>query len=316
MLDVQNHDGLLSFLFGMIILVFAGVGLTMLADGVTRSGNSRSEIQSVIEQQGKRISILQNTLNSKKSQVEASESNLALNAHKKRMLSLSYEAVVARHADLDRLRKRLKDSLAKTNESFDDFRIATKKRAWLQALGNSLGRLQTTEGRVFNEALLVDVNDEGISIRHTGGTATIPPDSLGKSYWNLFLWDDGGAQDPSRRSSLPEIVSQTANSAHDKRPKVNQAKLRLLRSDLLAAGEEIERFSAEIRGLSSSRSSSISLTAPGTLETWTERRARLFRRLGEAEVRFAAARAELMIHFPEDPLLRRWSIYGPRFGYH
>lgn len=318
MLDVQNHDGILTFLGGMILLVFAGLGMVMIADGFSQSGKDLGEIHTEIREQTEQITRLQNTLQSKKSQLTELERDLDRNRHKQRMINLCHEAVLSRRDTLIELRNHLGDDISKTKSSFEEYRTSNRERGWLDAIGNSLGRVETMNGQVYDDTLLVAVNDKGIKIRHTDGTAFIPSSALETKYWELFLWNqnDSGRSLKSHSSNpaLTHTHSKKSASGRISHPAEDDKRLQNLRQAMQLAGDSAERLAKEIRNISMSGQTSDSQSVAGSLKTFEENKFRLIRKLDEAERHFANARAELMIHFPEDPLLHRWDLYGTFTG--
>ncbi len=209
------------------------------------------------------------------------------------------------------MRTSLESTISRLDKSFEDYRIEARELAWGRAMGDSLGTLTTTDGRTFQEAFVVGVNDKGISIRHSNGTSSIPATALAEAYWDIFQWErpesmhwpQAGNSAVSQNASLGS--SDTSNQAAALEDEKDIAPLR---TAFRRAGENATRLARELRRISAMEADSTSSSVPGSLDTWLERKAQLSNELANAKMQYAKARANLMIRSPDDPLLRRWHM--------
>lgn len=307
MLDVENHDGLLTFLLGMIFLVLAGVGLSLVADRVSDSGKIRSGIRSQTEQQEGEILKLQMELNLKHFQLEESEALVAGNLENAAFTELSVEAIQSRSKNLSLLKSSLEASIERDEEAFRNYRIKARELAWARVIGDSLGNLKTSDGRMFHDAIVAGVDDKGISIRHSTGAISIPATALPVSCWDIFQWERPEPMPgPKTGENRLEFQNFDLGSSHAKGQGVipeDKEDIATLRAALELAGENATRLAEELRNIRDMKSRSRSSSVPGSLDTWLERKAQLVNALADAKMQYAKARANLMIRYPDDPLL-------------
>lgn len=307
MLDVKNHDGLLTFLLGMIFLVLAGVGLSLVADRISDSGKARSGILSETEKLGDQILQLKIELKLKRFQLEQSEALKAENLENAALMDLSGEAIRSRTEDLSRLKSSLTASLGREEESFREYRAKARGLAWERSLGDSLGNLRTSDGRMFHDAVVAAVDDKGISIRHSTGTASIPATALPEACWEMFQWERADTMPrPMASGDIANFQNEPPGSSgledRGNGPEIGE-NVTELRVALELAGENVARLAKELRDTEILESRSKSTSVPGSLDTWLERKAQLTGALANAKMKYAKARTNLMIRSPHDPLL-------------
>ncbi len=301
MLEIQNHDGLIAFLLGMIFLVLSGVGFSLVADRVGDSGVAYSEIRSQLGQQEEMIRKLRLELRINDSKLRESRSLRAEQLERIWLAQLSEDAVRSRYEDLSRLKAELAASVSETRKSFQDHRIKMREMARTRAIGDSLGKLTTRNGRIFDDALVVGVHDNGISIRHSAGTASIPATELTEAYWEMFHWE--------RPDLMPmHTISHDPASLHKGHVLKDEKDIATLRAVLKRAGENVSRASHQLREISEVEAYPKSPSDQGIMETWMKRKAQLTSDLANAQMEFAKARANLMIRSPNDPQLTRERI--------
>lgn len=313
MLEVKNHDGLLAFLLGMIFLVLAGVALSLVADRFSDSVGIRSELEREITGQEQEIRQLRLKLELTNSQRKQSEISHEENLEKARLTELSYGAVASRLRHLRRLQVKLTESLSAIERSFHEYRVESRERAWSRAIGDSFAELKTSDGRVFREAVIVDVTDMGISIRHSDGSSSIPSTFLSGDHWDRFQWERSRPTTPTVETTIPKVVSLKNTDPVFLRIQAgsyipDEADLVALRAALQRAGEEVERLTESLRTVSSMAERSVSRSVPGSLDTWAERKMEIGRKLANARMEYAESRANLKILSPDDRLLDVWRM--------
>lgn len=311
MLEVRNYDGLLTFLFGMIILVFAAITFSLLADRFSDSVQADSRLRFELRRQQEEIRVLRYELELAKSRRGDHEDSLASDIEKARLIELRHDAVVSRLAHLYRLRAELDASVSEIGRSFRDYRVEARENAWARAVGDSLGDLRTSDGRVFREAVILLVNETSVSIRHASGTSSISARALPDAYRERFQWEK-----PLRHTADAAITAGVPTGSGDDFLAEDESRsdapggLDLLtrRSALRRAGEAVERLTGELETISSMEKRSDSRSVPGSLDTWAERKAKTGKSLARARMRYAKARADLKIHSPNDALLGIWRM--------
>lgn len=313
MLEVRNYDGLLTFLLGMIFLVFAGITLSLFADRFSESIEINSQLQFEIKRQKEQIRGLRLKLELTSSHRKKSKISHADDLKKARLIELSQRAVASRLVHLSRLQARLAESLPEIERSFHSYRVKSREGAWARFKGELVGDLETSDGRVFREAVIVGVTGESISIRHSSGCSSIPARALADEYWERLQWERPRPLTYTVETTIPKLVSLktedhfiSGNQTGSHAPK--EVNLVALRAALQRAGEAVERLTNDLPTVSSIAEKSDSRSVPGSLDTWAERKTEISRKLANARMEYAKARANLKILSSNDRLLDVWRM--------
>jgi hypothetical protein len=189
MLSNDSGYGLMSLMGGMVVLVLAGVGLSIAVDG--RFG--------LTEQ----ATLLQNELKGGEADLHRLGELHAQSAHQIRNLEPGrrqamdeLKALRGKMGDLDRRQEALlaaresaSDSFHALEQKFKAYRSKHRERVWAAAHGLSLGILETRGGRAYHDAVVRRVTDAGLEIRHAHGTARVAVADLDAGLQQRFLWE-------------------------------------------------------------------------------------------------------------------------------
>lgn len=323
MLSSDDNPGIFTFLVGMIVLVMAAVGLSLLIDKRFAFSSQAGALQRDVRQEAAELAEL-------KTDYEDSSARLAVSAPK---LQADFQAQKDTASRINTLRQRkellLKNradnqtSIAALDRSFSDYRATYRRKVWAAAVGEKLGNLTLQSGKVYVDAVISRVTDVGLEIRHENGIARIQGPELDQKLQDRFQWDDDERasrlkEEHDIQNSKPDEVAETDEASapvtpsrtnakpivQNKGAAVDEEKLRLLRRQVTGWKMKVGTLSSD-RAEASSRAGSGSRTSvPGSLETWEARAARLGRELAKARTELEISKSQLADVSPRDALLR------------
>lgn len=318
MLSSDDHPGLFTFMVGLIVVVFVGVGLSMMVDrrfgfskhvsslesGFNAGDEELGQLTVVYQESSRNLAELEPELRTNASTLESLRSQMA--GLEKRRAALT--------ASLDGLGK----SIPALEKEFATYRGKYRDAARSAAVGQSLGNLAVRGGREYRAAVISRVTDVGLEIRHENGIARIQAPDLDQAMQDRFQWDDeerrarlnqeNAAQEAVAR--IPEAVEpMEARPETPIRPNrdeggVDPDKLESLRGKVTFWKNKVAQVSSDRSRALSSASYGSQSSVPGSLETWQAKASRLGTELAKARSELAAAKAALALVAPNDPLLR------------
>jgi hypothetical protein len=312
MLSNDDHSGLIAFVFGLIVVVFAGIGLSLAVDRRFSFSSSAVALEMEIKSNESELEYLKGVHRERSADLTELES-------KSKMAAAAMTVGQKRATDLERRRTILiaeRESLGASTrlleEEFKRYRMKYRESARDAAIGESLGEIVTRDGREYREVFISSVTGVGLEIRHAHGTARLSAADLDPSFQDRFQWDD-----EERRALLSEEMGSA--KANEDIPETTKApgkpcskpdearsdpqKVQMLRGKLIAWRSKVSQLRSDrSRALSLSYSSQAS--PPGSLETWRAKAARLGGEIARAEAELAAAKAALASVSPDDELLR------------
>lgn len=318
MLSNDDHPGIFAFMVGLIIVVMAGVSLSLLVDRRFGFSGSGSSLERSLKADEAELAGLEDRF--QRGSREFSETE-----PKRRMMTEARESILRQKGVLDRRRTSLttsRDELRRAipaiGEEFSRYRSKYRAAVWDSAVGQSLGNLTIRGGREYRQAVITRVTDVGLEIRHEDGIARVQAPDLNAALQERFQWND-----EERRARLKEedvlhesiarvpdsgeeTQSETAESHQPARenPEPDSARLESLRDKVKTWKSKVAQLTSERNQALSAASSGGQSSVPGSLETWQAKAGRLGAKLSKARSELAAAKAELAMIAPHDPLLR------------
>lgn len=315
MLQSDDQSGVFTFLVGIIVLVLAGVALSLLVDRRFRFSQGEAALEQAIRANGEELA----WLTARKDEQQA-ELDRHIPTRSKQTADLATLTKGAADIDirLEDARFRLvalKDEIPKLEESFSQYRERYRQSEWARAVGESLGNLTVRGGREYRSAEISKVTEVGLEIRHEEGIARLQAPDLSAGLRDRFQWDDlRRTKALQEERQHHEDVTRTAGADQTAPPppslgrpvsgetpdKENLAKLRA----------DVVRWKSRVVGLKSEHSTARSQASygapsvPGSLETWSARASRLGADLAKARASLALARERLATVSPGDSLLR------------
>jgi hypothetical protein len=315
MLSDTEQSGLLTFMFGVIVVVLVGVGLSMLVDSRFGFSSGAVETETRIEADAKLLESLA-AHHDQISRHLATTEPLRRARHKERTAIRA--ATERRELDLEKLtaaRTNLQTSVEILERGFSDYRAKYREAARAAAVGRSLGDLKIRGGRTYQKAVIAKVTDVGLEIRHEHGLARVQAPDLAPALQDEFQWDDEERRARLKRelANHRAIATRPAEersptprgqpAPQPETPMPDEEKAEALRNQVRMWMAGIARISAE-RSAAYSSSYSGNRSVPGSLETHQSKVARLDAQLAKARAELAAAKALLARVSPGDPLLR------------
>lgn len=309
----DENPGLFTFLVGMIVLVLAGVGLSIVVDKRLHASGASGEMKD-------EISALEVEAESLKSERERATGKLENAAparraaeESRRETAVLIEETARRRDALSRQKPALAAELASLEAEFAAYRENYRTRSRAAAAGEKIGDLILPGGREYLDAVIRKVTAVGIEIRHKHGIARIQAPDLGPAWQERFQWNDG-----ERRQRLGQEQENREKIAAKPRPEPAEIPASVPRRTAAAAPDEIRAarellagWRAKVVRVASEKSeadyqagAAMQTAVPGSLETWRARSQRLAGDLTQARAGLAAARMRLEILSPGDPLLR------------
>ena len=324
MLSADEHPGIFTFLVGMIVVVMAAVGLSILADKHRTFSSGAGALHREIAANAAEISELTARREEQGWQLKESGGNLQQGSKAHGELTDKLATLRQRQAALEKSRSEIGGSTTALENEFSLYREKYRRKTWEGAVGESLGTLAVRGGREFRQATITRVTDVGLEINHEHGIARIQAPDLDPKIQDRFQWSDEERrrllkEEMERQLEEPVVVDEPAAVVYERAPErpapqvtrvqptnpvEDPEKLKLLRLHVSGWNAKVSKLRYDRSDASSRASYGNQASVPGSLETWVARSARLGRELLQAEAALAAAKANLAAVAPNDPLLR------------
>lgn len=310
--DSNEQSGTVGFLVGIIILVFAGIFFSLLADKRFKFSSGKASLEESVNDGRRHVAKLEG-------QLEASKE-----LWKKKVQPLEKQPEVLRAAAdearesgsrLVSLRQRLKAAEAEllaVEEGFRAYRDQYRKQVRLAAVGEELPELQSLSGRTYSQVTVTRVSVDGLDFKHSHGIGRLGPDELDESWRERFQWhpeEQPKAAPPVAKA--PAVVNaQPAGKPRGEKgspapdPKEEAAKkLAGLRRDVTEALRFLQKAEGELGRARAEAQNSRARSVPGSLETWEDKVKRMESLAEKFRGQYNAARAKLAAVAPDDSLL-------------
>jgi septal ring factor EnvC (AmiA/AmiB activator) len=311
--DSDEQSGTVGFLVGIIILVFAGIVFSLLADKRFKFASGKASLEESINDGKQQIAKLE-------ARVEASEE-----LWKKKVQPLERQPDELRAAAdraresgrrLADLRQRLKDleaGLLAADDAFRGYRDQYRKQVRLAAVGEELPELRSRGGRTYSQVTVTRVTSAGVEFKHSQGISRLRPDDLDESWQERFQWHpEEQAKEIPAAATAPEVVvvppagkpAEDEMSPEDLAKEETEKKLAGLRRDVSESLRYLQKAEGELSRAQAGARNSRTRSVPGSLETWADRVKRMESLREKFRAQYVAARAKLATAAPDDPLLR------------
>lgn len=328
MLSADEHPGIFTFLVGMIVVVMAAVGLSIMADKHRTFSSGAGALRREIAANAAEISELTARREEQGWQLKDSGGNLLQGSKTHGEVVTGLKTLRQRQAALEKSRLEISESITALESEFSLYRENYRRKTWEGAVGESLGNLTVKGGREFRQATITRVTDVGLEINHEHGIARIQAPDLDPKIQDRFQWSDeerrrhlkeelerqqgkSGTDEPAAGEEeavvyekAPETPAPQVKRVQPPRPAEDPEKLRLLRLHVSGWKAKVSKLRIDRSEASSRASYGNQSSVPGSLETWAARSARLGRELLQAEAALSAAKSKLAAVAPNDPLLR------------
>lgn len=241
----------------LALVVLAGFGLLfMFAFDEGMQGGAQT-LESVIAQQVKEIDSLKSGISEGEKQLAHSPALLARN---KELGTLKRENVF-KDGEMDGLRKGLAsvtDAVAAKVAEFEHYKDQYRAAARATAKGETIGRLETRKGDVYENVTIREVTAIGLQIMHDGGQKRIPFEEVSAGIQDRFQFDPqqkaaAVAREEAERNEHETAVSAASAAENQKlaeqRDKEAEAKREKMIKDIALKKSRIESLKDEIKTL-------------------------------------------------------------------
>lgn len=319
MLSNEEHPGIFTFMVGMIVLVMAGVGLSLVVDKRLKASTAAVATQNETGEDNRELDELNSIYSDRSVGLLNAESSQRTGAQTLRNLSAQVQTLRERQAQLEKTRDQLRSSSATLEEKFSLYRADYRRKTWAAAAGQKVGTLTVRDGREYHDVTITRVTEVGLEIRHEHGIARIQTPDLDQEMQDHFQWNDAERLDHLKKEiesehSIEEDAETLKTSAggstvtghvKKKNPDQDMEKLMLSRRNVSAWRLKVIQLSSEkIEASSHDASYGNQSSVPGSLETWSAKDARLGNELIRARTALAIAKSDLGQLAPGDPLLK------------
>jgi hypothetical protein len=320
MLSSEENPGIFTFLVGMIVLVMAAVGLSVMMDKkLSFSGRSRMIEEEIAGYAGEVAELNARKEVDGKTLVE-SQAKLQLGSKTHREVTALLGTFQQRKTSLENARSELQSAIERLDADFSRYRAEYRRKTWAAAVGENLGDLAVRGGRGFAQATITRVTDVGLEIRHQHGIARIQAPDLDPKFQDRFQWSDEERrnrlkEEVDHQDAKPDLAETASNVTkieppspkNDRRapakPAVDPEKRRIARQQVIAWKLKVSTLNSEKQDAASRASYGGSQSVPGSLETWSARSERLGRELVRAQMGLSLAKSNLEAISPRDALL-------------
>jgi DNA repair exonuclease SbcCD ATPase subunit len=315
MLDNDEQSGVFTFMVGIIVLVLAGVGLSLLVDRRFSFSQGKAALETVIKANEEDLADLTARKDDLQADLERHVPRRTGNAAELAQLTTA-SADLGKRLDEARMQVgSLENEIPKLEEGFSHYRDQYRQSEWTRAVGESLGSLTIRGGREYRHAVIARVTDVGLEIRHEEGIARLQAPDLSAELRDRFQWDDARRtralqeeirhHDEVTKTADPGEVTigKPSRAGAVVRETPDQENLAKLRADVVRLKTRVVSLKSE-HSTARSQASSGAPSVPGSLETWSARATRLGSDLAKARAALALARERLATVSPGDSLLR------------
>jgi hypothetical protein len=242
-------------LLALVVLVGFGLLFMFAFDEGLQGGPQTME--SVIAQQAKDIESLESGISNGEKQLAGSPALLARN---KDLGALKRENLF-RDGKIDSLKKGIAsvtDAIAAKTAEIEGYKDQYRAMTRAKAKGETLGRLETRKGDVYENVTIREVTAIGLQIMHDGGQKRIAFEELSAEIQDRFQFDPRQKAAAVAREEAERNEHETAVSAAtaaesqkmaDQREKEAEANREKLEKDLALKKSRIESLKDEIKAL-------------------------------------------------------------------
>jgi hypothetical protein len=319
----NDNSGMVGFLVGIIILVFAGIFFSLLADKRFSFSSNRISLESTIRDEKVELDSLKSRLETAREHWRKHCEPLSSQGDSVSEVAASLRANQARVKGLREEVTAAKAELATVTEDYEEYRSRYRQQVRGAASEEQLGELKSRTGRTYTNVTIRKVSAAGIEIRHDQGISRLLPEELDPAWHERFQWtrdevtktleEEKARQDRHNRfvdqknaaSAGPEEKPRKSNSKPKRAKKETKADPRLagLREEVRETRSRYMSAQSEASRARSEASMNRGKSVPGSLETWSERAIRMESAAGRLRSQYMAARGKLAAMAPTDSLL-------------
>lgn len=310
MLSAEDHSGVFYFLVGMIVLVLAGVGLSLVVDKKIRFSSRKYAMERENAMLDNEISVLRSVRDKRNNTLETQSFRLLTSIGKLSAIRKDLASAIALCSELTQSRETLESEISSLEIQFINYQSKYRRQVWEKAVGEKIGTLTIRGGRVYEDAIMTHVTEVGIEIHHKDGIARIQAPDLDARWQKRFQWSNEerrnklAEEQADRRSIIlpmstpPDKVPTHSGMIKPVPSDVPDAKD--LRMKVSAWKNKVSQISSERSIANRNASYSGNQSVPGSLETWSAKVVRLDAELIRAQTEYFLAKSRLAAVAPRD----------------
>lgn len=308
-------------LVGIIVLVFAGVFFSLLADKRFSFSKSQNSMAGLISEEKVELDGIRHELEKARERwISDYEPRLGQGDS---LAKLSGESKSCGHRieELQEVKNTITTEVEALKDRHDDYQGRYRQQIRTDAMGEVVAELKSTDGRIFKNATIGKVTAAGIEIRHEGGSLRLLPEDLDASWHERFQWSRDEVAlhlegervqaqrhsdfvDRSRISAATPVIQNPKKKEKEQQAAQENATLQLARQSVIDTRRKMNQARSDASRARSEARSSRGRSVPGSLETWAERAASLDAAAAKYQAQYMAARGRLATIAPNDPQLQ------------
>ena len=308
----NDQSGTVGLLVGIIVLVFVGIGFSLMVDKRFKFSNGKADMEAAIKDEGGQLEALR-----RQTEIARDEYEVKIRrANQPALLDKARQEVSSTGDHIRELRTQqvdLKKEVEAEKAAFAEYRASFRKQVRQAAAGEKLETLQVTSGKVYQGVTIRRVHAGGMEVSHSQGSLQLRPEDLPDSWRQRFQWgaDEFAAAPPKPKTEekLPPKGQQPVKQDHGKpsQPEKPSKELGNLRRDVSEAKRRLDRAELDVSRVRKEAETSKVKTVPGSSESWDERITRLEAGSEVFRGQYMEARGRLAAVSPDDAVLSETS---------
>ena len=322
--DFNNSDnsGMVGFLVGIIVLVFAGIVFSLMADKRFRFSSNKISLEERIAEEHHDLEVCKTRLETARQHWRENCEPLAAQGTSVQSAAAGLKAGEVRLAALREEKEGIAAGLSAATLALDDYRSRYRQQVRGAAAGEQIAELKSRSGRIYKDVTIRKVSVTGMEIRNDQGISRLLPEDLDPAWHERFQWDRDEAaksldEEKARQDRHNQLMEDSRDDDPDPIPVVKpskpgktkeadpaEAKIQSLREEVIEARSRYRNAQSEaMRARSEASGSPRGRSVPGSLETWGDRAKRLESATVKLRSQYMAARGKLATLAPRDALL-------------
>ncbi|NJM38992.1 MAG: hypothetical protein HC845_14645 [Akkermansiaceae bacterium] len=305
---MSTNGGIFTFLMGIIVIVFAGIALSLMVDGRNGSLQFNRSIHREIELNTEEIAYIKSNIQYSSDILEemviAQSQASKLRGHQKTLPSVNR---------LLQTVGELNTGIVILESSFKSYRSEYIRQSRKAAIGEKIGNVRLHDGREYINAVIKSVTDVGLEIQHDYGIGRVQAPDLSQELQERFQWNDEERrqrlkeEEDHRNQHLQEILAKSL--AEEKLEEASSSDSENEKKSLLQT--RVKALRTRAQNLKNEKSETDHLvryspqkSVPGSLESTREKSIRLAKEYSKTRNELSLAIADLAEVSPQDELLQ------------
>ena len=315
---------MVGLLVGIIVLVFAGIFFSLMADKRFSFSKNRNSISGLVAEERQELESLKTQLAKTREEWTREYEPLLGQGDSLVKLTGDCKAGKRRLEALKEERDAISSEVKAALDAFDDYQGRYRQQVRSEAAGEKFPELISRSGRVFKNVTIIRVSAAGIEIRHEEGSSRLSPDDLAPLWSERFQWDEGElerqlknerlreerhgrfVEEESNKADAPLPPPKPTKSKKDKKEEENpnDVRVEILRQAVIDSRHRLNQARTEASRARMEARSNKGRSVPGSLETWAERATRMETASIKLHAQYMSARGKLAAVAPNDAQLQ------------